>query len=318
MDYFTYRLWGSLSRECQLERWYALPQLENLVALQTELKAGTYLHGGYKAFKINDPKPRDIHKALVRDRVVHHLLYLSLAQFFFRLFIADSYSCQLGKGTHKALNRFTKFSEAVSKNYTKKCFILKCDIKKFFATIDHEILLKILESRIDDSRLLLLLKTVIKSFNSGIEDKGLPLGNLTSQLLVNIYMHEFDIYVKQTLKIPYYIRYADDFVLFSQDKECLVSTLLQMRVFLISKLKLALHPNKVSIATLESGIDFLGWVHFPKYRIVRTVSKNRMFRKLFASEYDPAISQSYLGLLKHGNTRNVELEICKRLERNCF
>jgi RNA-directed DNA polymerase len=289
--------------------------IENLVLLQADLQNGTYRHGGYQAFKINDPKPRDIHKALVRDRIVHHLLYLSLAPFFFPIFIADSYSCQLGKGTHKALNRFTKFTRTVSKNNTKQCFVLKCDIKKFFASIDHEILKTILESRICDKQLVMLIRVVIESFNSGTEGKGLPLGNLTSQLLVNIYMHEFDMYIKQTLKIPYYIRYADDFVVLSSNKDMLVKILFEMRVFLQEKLRLTMHPNKVSIGTLASGVDFLGWVHFPNQRVLRIVSKKRLFRKLVNSDFDQAVVQSYFGLLQHGDTYDLLTKIRDNLRR---
>ena len=283
--------------------------IENLFLLHTDLQNGTYRHGGYQAFKINDPKPRDIHKAFVRDRVVHHLLYLSLAPFFFQIFIADSYSCQLGKGTHKALDRFAKFSSVMSKNNTKKCFVLKCDIRKFFATIDHEILMGILETRLNDKRLLALIQVVVESFNSGVEGKGLPLGNLTSQLLVNIYMHEFDTYIKQTLKIPYYIRYADDFVVLSPDKDALVKILFTMSVFLRDTLRLTMHPDKVSISTLASGVDFLGWVHFPNQRVLRTVTKKRLFRKLLTSNFDQTVVQSFFGLLQHGDAYNLMTEI---------
>ncbi|MBY0538220.1 reverse transcriptase/maturase family protein [Patescibacteria group bacterium] len=288
----------------------------NLLSLHTDLQNGTYRHGGYQAFKINDPKPRDIHKALVRDRVVHHLLYLSLAPFFFQIFVTDSYSCQLGKGTHKALNRFREFSNIVAKNNTKPCFVLKCDIRKFFASIDHEILQSILEMRLNDKRLLALIRVVVESFNSGVEGKGLPLGNLTSQLLVNIYMHEFDMYIKQTLKIPYYIRYADDFVIFSADKDELLKTLSYMIVFLGDTLRLTMHPDKVAISILASGVDFLGWVHFPNQRVLRTVTKKRLFRKLASSNFDQTVVQSYFGLLQHGDTYKLLMEIRDSLQDN--
>ncbi len=271
--------------------------VENLLDLQIDLSQGNYRHGAYQAFKINDPKPRDIHKALVRDRVLHHVLYRSLSPFYFPIFISDSYSCQLGKGTHKALDRFTKFARIVSKNNTKPCFVLKCDIRKFFASIDHKILFEILESRISDERLLSLLHVVVDSFDSGMKGKGLPLGNLTSQLLVNIYMHEFDVYMKQRLKVKYYIRYADDFVMFSGDREYLEGILQSVRQFLEDKLTLMLHPNKVSIETFSSGVDFLGWVHFPQHRVLRTITKRRIFRKISSSNQN-----SYKALLQHGNS----------------
>ncbi len=123
--------------------------------------------------------------SFVRDRLLHHAVYRRLYPFFDRTFIADSYSCQLGKGTHKAMNRFRTFAYKVSKNHTKTVWVLKCDIRKFFATINHEILLEILRGHIDDKDIMWLLGKIIGSFNAspGI---GLPLGNLTSQLLVNI------------------------------------------------------------------------------------------------------------------------------------
>ncbi|HEY4517356.1 MAG TPA: RNA-dependent DNA polymerase, partial [Candidatus Paceibacterota bacterium] len=122
--------------------------MDNLLALHADLRDKSYRHGGYKHFKISDPKPRDIHKASVRDRLLHHALYRQLYPFFDRTFIADSYSCRLRKGTHKAINRFRSFAYQASKNNTKTLWVLKCDIRKFFASIDQKILTTILQSRI--------------------------------------------------------------------------------------------------------------------------------------------------------------------------
>lgn len=281
--------------------------MTNVLALHRDLADGTYTHGGYEHFKINDPKPRDIHKASVRDRLVHHALYRQLYLFFDRTFIADSYSCRDGKGTHKAMNRFRDFARKVSKNNTRTCWVLKCDIRKFFASIDHETLIAILHTYIPDDRLLKLLSNTISSFCStpGVAQRGLPLGNLTSQLLVNIYMNEFDQFVKHTLKAKYYIRYADDFVFLSHDKQELEMLLVQVRDFLCDRLKLELHPNKVSIATLSSGIDFLGWVHFPDHRVLRTSTKRRMMRRLAGSPCEETMA-SYRGMLEHGNTYKLK------------
>lgn len=190
--------------------------------------------------------------------------------------------------------------------------MLKCDIKKFFASIDQQILRKILEKRIGDPDILWLLARVIESFSSTQVGKGLPLGNLTSQLLVNIYMHEFDQYMKQGLKVKYYIRYADDFVIFGENKEYLAEVLQSIKNFLREKLKLELHPNKVSIETLGSGVDFLGWVHFSKHRVLRTTTKKRMVRNLknkLGNEGYEATRASYLGMLKHGNATKLKLQI---------
>ena len=173
--------------------------MDNILELHKELNRGEYCHGDYKHFKISDPKPRDIHKATVRDRLLHHALYRQLYPYFDRRFIPDSYSCRRFKGTHRAMNRFRAFSYKASRNHTRTSFVLKCDIRKFFASIDQKILLSIVEKHIADPRLIALIGNVIGSFNSEVSDRGLPLGNLTSQLLVNIYMNEFDQFVKQKL-----------------------------------------------------------------------------------------------------------------------
>ena len=283
--------------------------MSNIFFLHTELMNKTYKHSTYEHFVINDPKRRDIHKASVRDRLIHHAIHRFLYPYFDTKFIHDSYSCRVGKGTHRALYRFEAFSRQVSKNYTKQCWVLKCDIRKFFASIDHDILCHILEKHILDKDILWLLLNVINSFNSGVPGKGLPLGNLTSQLLVNIYMNEFDQYVKHELKEKYYLRYADDFVFLSRDKLYLETLRQKCAAFLPEKLSLMLHPDKVFIATFASGVDFLGWVHFPHHRILRTMSKRRMFRKIIDSEGKLAIVTSYLGLLQHGNGWNLAIKV---------
>ncbi len=284
--------------------------MDNIILLHCVLNNHTYSHGGYQAFKINDPKPRDIHKASVRDRLLHHAIYRVLYPFFDRTFISDSFSCRLKKGTYKALNRFRSFAYKTSQNNTKTCWILKCDIKKFFASIDHKILLDILDSYIPDKQIIWLLKEIIESFSAKPEI-GLPLGNLTSQLLVNIYMNEFDQFVKHKLKIKYYIRYADDFVILSDDKNYLENLIFPINEFLFEKLKLQLHPNKVSIKTLASGVDFLGWINFPHHRVLRTTTKRRMIKRIEESPTSETLN-SYLGLLKHGNTRKLQKEIYER------
>lgn len=280
--------------------------MDNLLFLKEDLITKNYRHSLYKAFKITDPKPRHIHKASVRDRLLHHALYRKLYPFFERTFIADSYSCRDKKGVHKALERFTKFSRIVSRNHTKTAWVLKCDIRKFFASIDHSILKEILSRYIPDQDINWLLSRIIDSFEPVTPGIGLPLGNLTSQLLVNIYMNEFDQFAKHQLKAKYYIRYADDFVIFSEDREWLVSLLPRIEVFLEEHLALTLHPNKVSIATMASGTDFLGWVHFPDHKVLRTTTKRRMFSKLQASPDKPEVRNSYLGLLRHGNTEKLK------------
>ena len=292
---------------------FSLNLMDNILFIHYDLANHTYRHGNYQAFNINDPKPRNIHKASVRDRLLHHAIYRILYPFFDKTFIADSFSCRLSKGTHKALNRFRYFSWKVSRNNTRTCWILKCDIKRFFDNIDHKILLQILKNYISDEDLMWLLKSVIHSFSKN-PGKGLPLGNLTSQLLVNIYMNKFDQFIKHKLKIKYYIRYADDFVVLSQDKSYLCEILAKMGDFLLEELKLNLHPDKIFIKTINSGIDFLGWIHFPDHRILRTTTKRRMFKRIQESQKQEIIA-SYLGLLNHGNTYKIRKEV---LGPDCF
>lgn len=280
---------------------FGLNLSDNLVSLHEDLANFTYYHGSYEAFKISDPKPRDIHKAKVRDRVLHHAIYRQLYPFFNKTFIADSFSCQLNKGVHKALNKFRAFGLKVSRNNTKTVWVLKCDIKKFFASIDHKILLEMLAGYIPDKNIMLLLEEVIKSFNSSVPGKGLPLGNLTSQLFCNIYMNEFDQYVKHKLKEKYYIRYADDFVFFSNSKDEILGIIPRIALFLEKRLVLRLHPDKVFTKTLSSGVDYLGWTHFPYHRVLRNVTKRRMFKGIKKRPKNPTL-QSYLGLIRHGNS----------------
>jgi RNA-directed DNA polymerase len=282
----------------------------NISNLHADLQDGTYTHSTYK--------PRDIHKSSVRDRIVHHLLYHALYQYFDTKFIHDSYSCRINKGTHKALQRFKEFGRKCSHNNTKTVYILKCDIKKFFTSIDHRILLLILQKHIHDKKLCALLENIIHSFCTKSKMKsnlpytgehffatGLPLGNLTSQLLVNIYMNKFDQFVKHQLKQKYYIRYADDFVFLAESKNELEKLLPLIRKFLWESLRLELHPDKVFTKTVASGVDFLGWVHFEKHRVLRMSTKRRMIRNLKDTQELGSII-AYRGMLSHGNTWKLQ------------
>lgn len=291
---------GKKSRKDVLE--FERNLMANIILLHKELTEKRYKHSPYEAFNISDPKPRNIHKAIVRDRLLHHAIYRMLYQFFDRTFIAQSYSCRFGKGTHKAIKQFRSYVCTASKNHTKTVLVLKCDIRKFFASIDHPTLIKIIKEYIPDKDIICLLSEIIGSFHSTDKGVGLPLGNLTSQLLVNVYMNKFDQFMKHKLKAKYYLRYADDFAILSHDKEWLIKTLQDISEFLWSNLKLKLHPSKVSIRTVGAGNDFLGWTHFSDYSVLRTVTKKRMFNKIRIKNGREETVQSYLGLLKHGNT----------------
>lgn len=279
---------------------------DNLFDLQQRLKDKTYKHGEYQSFYVNDPKQRHIHKASVRDRIIHHLLYMFLYRLFDNSFIYDSYSCRLGKGMHRGVKRLKEFARKVSRNYTVNCWVLKCDIKKFFASVDHEVLLNLLKQKINDGDIIWLIKQIIYSFHSDRETgKGMPLGNLTSQVFANIYLNELDQFVKHKLKAKYYIRYADDFILLANDKKVLQRLIEILKQFLENKLKLELHPNKINIRRLDNGINFLGYIVLPHYILPRTKTKRRIFKKLkekIGLENFNQSLQSYLGYLKHADT----------------
>jgi retron-type reverse transcriptase len=169
--------------------------MDNILLLSKELANQTYRHGGYSSFYVTDPKLRHIHKASITDRLVHHAIYRQLYPLFDKIFIADSYSCRLDKGTHKALKSFRRMADKVSRNQTQTAWILQGDIRKFFDSINHRILIDTLNIYIEDEKIMWLLKNVIYSYQPG-DGCGLPLGNLTSQLFVNIYMNVFDQFIK--------------------------------------------------------------------------------------------------------------------------
>lgn len=282
---------------------------DNLFSLYRELKEKTYRHGPYSHFFISDPKARHIHKARVRDRIVHHLLFTALNPFFEPTFIADSFSCRVGFGTHKGFQKLVFYTRKVSENYTKECWALKCDIEKFFDSIDHALLLEIIGRRIKDSDMLWLLKEVVESYET-ISGKGVPIGNLTSQLFANVYLNELDQYIKHVLRIPYYIRYTDDFILLSCDKNLLKQYTIKIDKFLTDNLQLMLHPNKTVFRRFSWGIDFLGYTALPHYQVVRTKTRRRIFTKikqkihLYSREMiDKQTLQqsfsSYFGILSH-------------------
>lgn len=210
------------------------------------------------------------------------------------------------------MGRFKRFIYTVSNNNTRTCWVLKCDIRKFFASIDQDTLMRILRIRITDQRTLLLIQNILSSFYSTRPGKGLPLGNLTSQLLVNIYMNEFDQFVKHVLKQKYYIRYADDFVFLSEDRAALESLLPHIAGFLGDTLRLSLHPDKLYIKTISSGVDFLGWIHFPDHRVLRSASKRRMVRNLEGDRNEARI-ESYKGMLSHGNAHKLSTRYLNQL-----
>jgi len=268
---------------------------------------------------------RLIHKATVVDRVVHHIVSKQLEPIFEPIFIAHSYSCRRNKGTHKGVIALQKMALIVSRNDSRNCWALKCDVKKFFASINHRILLGILSKRIKDEDFMDLLKRIIDSFCSDRtidikNKKGIPIGNLTSQFFSNIYLNEFDQFIKHELKVKYYLRYADDFVLLSENREYLEDILRTIEKFLRDKLDLELHPNKIIFGRLRQGLDFLGYIVFPYHILPRTKTKRRLLRKIRMKirEYKNnkitekklnETIQSYLGYLGHAKTYKFRKEL---------
>ncbi|MEK7154993.1 MAG: reverse transcriptase/maturase family protein [Patescibacteria group bacterium] len=272
---------------------------DNLFNLHLSLQNKTYAHGPYASFYVTDPKLRHIHKASVADRIVHHMLYKYLYALFDKNFIFDSYSCRVEKGTHRGVRRLSAIARKVSRNYTGQCWALKCDIKKFFASIDHQILFDLLVRKISDENIMWLISQVIDSF-----PMGLPLGNVTSQVMANIFLNELDKFIKHNLKIKYYLRYADDFIILDNRKDKLELLIEPVSAFLNQNLKLELHPKKVFFRKLEWGIDFLGYIILPHYLLPRTKTKRRIFRKL-----EQKSLQSYLGYLSHANSYKLQQEL---------
>lgn len=297
----------------------------NLKRLQKGLVSKTYLPGGYFQFSVNDPKPRTIHKANVADRIIHHIVSDILEEIFEPSFIYHSYACRKEKGTHKGVLALQKMALKESLNNTRICWVLKCDIRKFFAAVNHKALLKILAKRTDDQDFLNLLEKIINSFCSdktidSTNKKGIPIGNLTSQFFSNVYMNEFDQYVKHKLKIKYYLRYADDFAFISHDKTHLLNLIEPIQSFLKRELDLELHPTKIIFGKFSSGVDFLGYIIFPKYILPRTKTKRRLLKKIrqkirqfkagkITEESLNQTIQSYYGFLTHANAHKFKQKL---------
>ena len=272
---------------------------DNLFAIRQSLVEESYCHDPYQPFTILDPKQRNIHKATVRDRVVHQVVVNSIEPLFERQFIYDSYSCRVNKGTHAAVKRLRVLLQQETANHTKLIYALKCDVRKFFASVDHEILISLLERRIKDRKVIRLLRGIISSFSMPA-GKGLPLGNLTSQLFANVYLHELDHYVKQDLRVRSYLRYCDDFVILMPSRSAALDLAERINVFLVGRLQLQLHPNKVTVRTWKQGIDFVGYILLPHATILRTKTVKRILRCTTLENFP-----SYSGFCEHANAHEI-------------
>jgi retron-type reverse transcriptase len=256
-----------------------------------------------------------IHKASVRDRVAHQALYDVLEPLFENKFFFDSYSARFNKGTMRAIARVLYFVRKASKNGRQEAWIFHGDVHDFFGTIDHEILLAKLARTINDERYFYLSKKIIDSFSCA-PGKGLPLGNLTSQLFANVYLHELDYFAKQKLRVKHYARYNDDFFIVGTNREELQTFAVQIKQFLYDDLKLNLPEDKIKIRPLGWGIDILGAVAFPwgivpRQRLRKAAEQTAasVLRKGYTERWQSAVS--YIGLL--GNTKSFFLREKLRL-----
>jgi len=308
-------------------------QLENeLIQLRHALETQTYHPGKYKTFQIWEPKPRLISAAPYRDRVVHHALCTVIQPLFERTFIFDSYANREGFGTHRALRRFTHFA--------RRCrYILQCDVRRYFPSIDHDILKTLIRRKIKCPQTLWLIDTIIDGSNEQepvIEHfpgddllaplqrrRGLPIGNLTSQFFANIYLNGFDHFIKEQLKAPHYLRYVDDFALFSDDRAFLAEARLAIEDYLAT-LRLKIHPIKSQLFETDQGANFVGFRVLPDRIRVRNDNlrrARRRFKRLQKAYACDRISfekltqcvRSWAAHLKHGNTIHLRQDIFQTL-----
>ena len=253
---------------------------QNLLQLRNELRAHIYKPKPLTTFILREPKTRKISKSHFRDRIIHHAICNIIELVFEKQFIHDSYANRIGKGTFNAIKRFDKFKRKASKNNKKICFVLKADIKQYFETVDHKILLSIIKKTIKDKKIIWLIKLIISNHNTIKKGKGMPLGNLTSQFFANVYLNELDQYVKHELKSKYYIRYVDDFVIFHTSRKKLENFKQKINIFLQQKLKLKLHHDKSKVIKLHKGINFLGFRIFFHHKLMRKNNIQKFERKL--------------------------------------
>jgi RNA-directed DNA polymerase len=264
-----FRFWSELEHE--------------ICTLHDELLSGTYRHGAYRYFMIYEPKERLVAAAPFRDRVVHHAIVRVIEPIFEPRFIEDSFACRRGKGTHAAMRRAGQFARRFP-------HALKCDVRKYFPSIDHGVLLSELARVIADERLLALIGGILDSHCDGVSQewppggdlfdmqlrkRGLPIGNLTSQFFANVYLNPLDHFVKHTLRVKGYVRYMDDFLLFGNDLTSLRRQGTTIREKL-AELRLEMHPDKYRLKPTRCGVDFAGYVVFVDGRVrVRSSSVRR-------------------------------------------
>lgn len=301
---------------------------ENLIQIQNELMWKTYEVGRYREFFVNEPKKRLIMALPFMDRVVQWAIYQVLNPYFEKGFIADSFACRVGKGTHRAVDRLQYWLRYMHRRH-EQFFALKLDVSKYFYRVDHNVLMGILRRRVGDEDLLWLLEVIVRcehtKFGIPLGDHqfdadriggvGMPIGNLTSQMFANLYLNELDQYAKQTLHAKRYIRYMDDVVVLHEDKKYLWALKEQIDEFITSQLNLKLN-NKTMVRKASQGVEFVGFRVWPTHKKLRKKSALKMKRRLRylqrafgrgavdLQEVNSSV-QSYLGILKHCNSYNL-------------
>jgi retron-type reverse transcriptase len=286
---------------------------ENILKLERELTAKTYRPSRSILFASRKPKLREIFAADFRDRVVHHVLVDHLERIYEPIFIHDSYACRKGKGTHAAVMRLQGFLRKASVSGKARAHYLQLDIKDFFASIDKNVLFDIIKKKISDKDVLWLTGKIIfhdptesfilrdrenivnkipsnKSLFGKSNLKGLPIGNLTSQFFGNVYLNELDQFVKHTLKARFYIRYVDDLVLLSRERDELIRWMKEIEDFLIIRLGLKLHPKRRKLQPISNGVNFLGYIIRKDYILIRRRAINNLNSRLRHFERLTAVS----------------------------
>lgn len=275
---------------------------KNLTWTWEELVNGTYRTPEYETFLIHDPKEREIYRLPFRDRVVQHAIMNVLEKVWSPLFISQTYSCIKGRGIHGVL----KHLKRDMKDVEGTAYCLKMDIRKYYPSVDHEVLKTIIRKKIKDVRLLNLLDGIIDSA------PGIPIGNYLSQFFANLYMTYFDHWLKEEKRVKYYYRYADDMVILADKKDVLHGLLDEIREYLKDKLKLTLKDNWQVFPVAKRGIDFVGYVFYHDHVKMRKSIKKNMCRKasilrrkgIRGKEYRCAMA-SWMGWAKHCDSRNL-------------
>lgn len=273
----------------------------NIQALHEDLTNKRFKTSPYTVFTIHEPKERVIYRLpYYPDRIVHHAIMNVLEPVFVSIFTADTYSCIKGRGIHAA---YTAVKKAL-KNKQATTYCLKLDIKKFYPSIDHEILKKLLRKKFKDADLLSILDETIDSAD------GLPIGNYLSQYLANFYLSYFDHWIKERLKVKHYFRYADDIVMLADNKPYLHRLLAEIKWYLQQELKLTVKDNYQVFPVSARGIDFVGYRFFHTHTLVRKGIKKNGARMMKRKPNDASIA-AYLGWFKWANARNLEKTLFK-------